>query len=538
MQGRSEDQRELLDAESVAGHLLKPGSVFAFLAEHRQRLFPDELFADLFPSGRGRPSVPADVMASVIVLQTLHGMSDSGTTDAVTFDLRWKAAIGWPVTAKAFHDTTLTYWRRRLAASAEPNRIFRVVQQVIAESGALKGRTRRALDSTVLDDAVATQDTVTQLIAAIRRVRREVAGADQAVAEVTSAHDYDDPGKPRIVWNDADARNALVDALVRDALAVLDALGEQEPGSKAADAVGLLALVAGQDVELVDPDDPGDPPQWRIARRVAPDRVISTVDPDARHAHKTVHRRQDGFKAHLAVEPDTGLITECRLTKASGAGSHDAEAGIDLLTNENTPVEVLADSAYATGEALATFETGTRRWSSPGQSRPPFPAVSPSKTSVSTWTPGRRPARPGRAFRSVPAAPPASAAAAPDARWSHAAPLPSGAAPSRSASTSRCSASIGDAPRTQAGSRPTGSTGRWSNAPSPGSCAMATAKSATAASRRTTPGSTTAPPASTCAACSRSAWSTATKPGPWPKDPGVPDAPIDVKQLGVGSAVA
>ncbi len=88
VQGRSEDQRELLDAESVAGHLLQRGSVFAFLAEHRRRLFPDEMFADLFPSNRGRPSVPAEVMASVIVLQTLHGLSDSETTDALTYDLR------------------------------------------------------------------------------------------------------------------------------------------------------------------------------------------------------------------------------------------------------------------------------------------------------------------------------------------------------------------------------------------------------------------------------------------------------------------
>ena len=84
MQGRSEDQRELLDAESVAGHLLKPGSVFAFLAAHRRELFPDEMFADLFPTGRGRPSVPADVMAAVITLQALHGLSDSETVDAVT----------------------------------------------------------------------------------------------------------------------------------------------------------------------------------------------------------------------------------------------------------------------------------------------------------------------------------------------------------------------------------------------------------------------------------------------------------------------
>ncbi len=257
MQGRVGDQRELLDAESVAGHLLRPGSVFAFLAEYRGVLFPDEMFADLFPSGRGRPSVPAEVMASVIVLQTLHGLSDSETTDAVTFDLRWKAAVGWPVTSAAFHDTTLTYWRRRLAASDDPNRIFHAVQKVIAETGAIKGKTRRALDSTVLDDAVATQDTVTQLIAAVRRVRREVPGATAVVAEVASAHDYDDPGKPKIAWNDKAAREVLIDALVRDALAVLQALPEPEPGP-GADAVGLLALVAGQDVELLDPDDPDD----------------------------------------------------------------------------------------------------------------------------------------------------------------------------------------------------------------------------------------------------------------------------------------
>ena len=161
VQGRSDDQRELLDAESVAGHLLKSDSMFAFLAAHRGELFPEEMFADLFPSRRGRPSMPAEVMASVITLQALHGLSDNETVDAVTFDLRWKAACGLPVTAGAFHSTTLTYWRRRLAASDRPNRIFDAVKTVVAQTGALAGKTRRALDSTVLDDAVATQDTVT-----------------------------------------------------------------------------------------------------------------------------------------------------------------------------------------------------------------------------------------------------------------------------------------------------------------------------------------------------------------------------------------
>jgi len=116
VQGQSEDQRQLGDVEAWAGHLLPMGSVFEFLARHRRELFPDELFADLFRSGRGRPSVPADVVATVIVLQSLHGLSDREAAEAVTFDLRWKAAPGLAVKATSFHPTTLTYWRRRLAA--------------------------------------------------------------------------------------------------------------------------------------------------------------------------------------------------------------------------------------------------------------------------------------------------------------------------------------------------------------------------------------------------------------------------------------
>ena len=134
--------------EAWAGHLLPPGGVFVFLAGHRRELFPDSLFTDLFTVGRGRPSVPADVVDTVIVLQALYGLSDREAAEAVAFDLRWKAAAGLTVEAAAFHPTTLTYWRRRLADSAKPNRILEVVRQVVAETGAVRGRTRRALKPT------------------------------------------------------------------------------------------------------------------------------------------------------------------------------------------------------------------------------------------------------------------------------------------------------------------------------------------------------------------------------------------------------
>jgi hypothetical protein len=371
-----------MDVESVSGHLLPSGSVYAFLAEHRRELFPDAMFADLFPSPRGRPSEPADVVAAVLVLQALEGRSDREATEALTFDLRWKAACGWPVGAAAFHPTVLTYWRRRLAASARPQRIFDAVREVVQATGAVSGKTRRALDSTVLEDAVATQDTVTQLVASIRRIARTVPGGAELVAATATAsgHDYARPGKPAIAWDDEAARAALVDGLVRDARAVLAAIAAGDPPAEgaAADAVGLLALVAGQDVEHVpDPDDPGGGGRWRIARSVAADRVISTVDPDARHAHKTVHRRTDGFTAHVVVEPDTGLITATRLTAAAGATNSDAAVGVALLAEDDSatsPVQVLGDSAYGTGEALdALIQAGHTPVIKPWPLRPAVP---------------------------------------------------------------------------------------------------------------------------------------------------------------------
>src|SRR3954468_21020731 len=165
VQGTSPAQHGVMDAESSLGGLLPSGSVYAFLAEHRRELFPDEMFADLFPSPVGRPSVPADVVAAVLLLQALQGLSDREAAEALTFDLRWKAACGWPIGKPGFHATVLTYWRRRLAASNRPNRIFDAVREVVAATGVLRGKTRRVLDSTVLTDAVATQDTVIQLIA-------------------------------------------------------------------------------------------------------------------------------------------------------------------------------------------------------------------------------------------------------------------------------------------------------------------------------------------------------------------------------------
>jgi transposase-like protein DUF772 len=88
MQGTSRMDRELFDAAEIVGDLVPPGSLFAFLAQHRGELFDDGFIADLFPSKTGRPSLPADLVGSVLVLKELYGLSDPQTAEALKFDIR------------------------------------------------------------------------------------------------------------------------------------------------------------------------------------------------------------------------------------------------------------------------------------------------------------------------------------------------------------------------------------------------------------------------------------------------------------------
>jgi transposase len=349
--------RELLDAAAIVGDLVPPGSVFAFLAEHRSELFDDGFIADLFGSKTGRPSLSAELVGSVLVLKELYDLSDAQTAEALKFDIRWKVACGRSLTQMSFDPSTLVYWRRRIAASDRPHRVFDKVAEVIAATGILRGRRKRCVDSTVFDDAVATQDTVTQVVAAMRRVARVVPGAAEVITEVCTL-DYGKPGKPDIDWDDLDAKQRLVSDLVNDAVAVLAELtGPHIPkrDTAAADALGLLALVAGQDVEPAEDSD-GSDGRWRIARRVAPDRVISTVDPQARHTRKSRSQRRDGYRGHLAAEPDTGLITDCEMTMATGQANTDAAVGVKMADRDRFSESVAEGT---TGAAATHTDTDT-----------------------------------------------------------------------------------------------------------------------------------------------------------------------------------
>jgi hypothetical protein len=323
-------------------------SIYALLHRECDRLFPDESFADLF-TDIGRRSVPPMIVAVVMVLQRIEGCSDREAVDRFSFDARWKyAAGGLNFDYPGFVHTVLVDMRARLARSDRPDRVFEVTLAAATQAG-LVGR-KRVLDSTPLYDAVTTMDTVTLIRSAIRGLLR-AADAEEKVlalrvrAVLAREDDYAGLGKPVCDWDDAETRAALVDALAKDAYAALAVLDGRTLATPVEQAAQLLATVVGQDL---DQDEHG---VFRIARRVAPDRVISTVDPEARHGHKTAARGFDGYKGHCGIDPDTEIITATEVTAGNasdGSVAHDLIADLLDAAATGSPAASAADEQSPT----------------------------------------------------------------------------------------------------------------------------------------------------------------------------------------------
>ena len=287
-----------------------------------------------------------------MILQAHEGLSDQEAVDRLECDLRWQAAAGVHCGYEAFHPTVLVGMRNRLRASTRPRRLFEDTRKVAAEAGVLQGRAR-VLDSTALYDAVATQDTVTQLRAAIRKLLMLLAGTNLGAKVRLALRRHDDyrrPGKPPCDWEDPAARDELVDALVRDGQIALGILHGRELAGAVSEAAELLAELVGQDVAA------GDDGVFRIAERVAKDRIISTVDPEARHGHKSQDRRFDGYKTHFSVDPDSELIDEVAVTAANAADHVAVGDLLAPLAEATDKPTVFGDSAYADGDTLARLE--------------------------------------------------------------------------------------------------------------------------------------------------------------------------------------
>jgi hypothetical protein len=354
MLSTTDSQIGMFDAAGLVGPLPE-GSFFAMLAEHGERIVRDEDFAECYSERMGRPSIPPSLLAKVLLLEYRCGLSDEAAMESLTWDLRWKIALGLPIDQRAFHPTTLTKFRARLLLHGKERLALENTLRLAEELGMLDGPVEQIVDSTPMLGAAATQDTVRLVRSGVRKLIDAVATADGEAAVALDRgleFDYAKPSeKPDCRWRIKAERERMLTRVAEDAERALSAVERTEEllgDEQVADAHRLLRELIGQDFDV---DEDGVP---RLHRGTRPDRIISTVDPQMRHGRKSSQTRFDGYKVSAsATNTPEPLITAIALAPASEHDGPQAKALIDSQPPERRPPRILGDTAYGSGPVRA-----------------------------------------------------------------------------------------------------------------------------------------------------------------------------------------
>lgn len=244
-------------------------------------------------------------------------VSDREAEERAKYDLRWKAALRLPMNESGFDYTALCRFRARLLVNKKEKLVFQRFISLAKEVGIIKENDLQIVDSTHVLGAGAVKDTFSLIKGAIRKLlsisHKSNGKAKEILAKTVLSLDCTQKGKEEIDWNNPEAREKLLNKLVKDSLTVLDILKEVELSQQEQSAKELLAVVTAQDVEKKEDG------QVVLKQGVAKDRVISVEDPQMRHGHKTSKGIFNGHKAQVLMDENSEVITNVAVSPGNEA---------------------------------------------------------------------------------------------------------------------------------------------------------------------------------------------------------------------------
>lgn len=367
MLGKRSKQQGLFESDQLYLKYVGADSFYGYLASQRNELFRDEDFAELYCPDNGRPGVPPSQLATALLLQTYAKVSDEEAKERADYDLRWKVALGIEVEERLFAKSTLQLFRAQLILNEKMRVVFQRSLETAKETGYFKPRKLRVvLDTSNILGRGAVQDTYNLLADGVRKLMCSLAkAAHQTVDHWVRENGYERylassiKGEAEVNWDSESERDAFLKGIVFDAerlLSLSEQVAKENPkGAEIAAGVGLLDQLIGQDIERK-----GE--VVKLKEGVAKDRLISVQDPEMRHGRKSSKKLFNGYKAAIAVDSESQLITAVDVL-AGNAG--DATHALELIqeSEANTGMDVeetVGDCAYGGGNTRQIFADAQR----------------------------------------------------------------------------------------------------------------------------------------------------------------------------------
>jgi hypothetical protein len=331
----------LTEAEQrICRRLKRTGRLFCFLREERHRLLNEEFqakLAEMYAEDYepGRPPVPPGLLVMVTVLQAYTGVSDADAVHHALFDKRWQMVLDCfgcedvDGEGKApFSQGLLAGFRYRLIEADMDRELIRRTVELAKETKGFGYKALRvALDSAPIWGAGRVEDTFNLIghgllvcVACAADVEDMTSDEVIAAAGLQIVGNSSVKASLDIDWDDKVAKKQALDRLLEDVERFRGWLasrrvGERrnKPGEREAldTALKQLDRLLTQDIE---PDPAGG---HRVIDGTAPDRQISTTDPEMRHGRKSKTKTINGYKGHVGYELDLRLVLDAIVTPAN-----------------------------------------------------------------------------------------------------------------------------------------------------------------------------------------------------------------------------